>query len=173
MLCKTTEQFPKSHDIFHVSLWSCGWSLKEATVPWDVAASTDGSLFKDVEGSDVGFHTVRQVNLADVSTSPTKVGVSTFCHRSGKYLLARNSDEIFTLLQPYPRMFFDCFLFFFRQNKIVPHRKKCASSHWWVGQINVPFVVMSVFRDSKPFICKCENVSFPVGTRKGNRQLSL
>lgn len=51
----------------------------EGTTPLDVVASADGSLERADEGSDVGLHTVRQVNLADVFTSPSKVGVSAFC----------------------------------------------------------------------------------------------
>lgn len=60
-------------------------------IPLDVVASADGSLVKDSEGSDVGFHTARQVNLADVLTSPSKVGDSTFCRWSGKHLLAQKT----------------------------------------------------------------------------------
>lgn len=60
----------------------------EGTTPLDVVASADGSSERADEGSDVGLHTVRQVNLADVFTSPSKVGVSTFCRWQGIHLLA-------------------------------------------------------------------------------------
>lgn len=50
--------------------------------PSDVAAFSADSSVK-AEGTDEGFHTARQVSLADVFTSPSRVGVSNCCYTTG------------------------------------------------------------------------------------------
>lgn len=61
-------------------------------LPSDVVASAAGSSAKADKGTDEGFHTARQVSLADVFTCPRRVGVSSSCWTAGVHYIVRSIE---------------------------------------------------------------------------------